>query len=260
MSSKPGPGEALREIIELTRQAGEVAGRWCGRVTPTAKADGSMATEADLETEQFIVEHLGQLYPEDALCSEESLGYSQVGTGRFWSIDPVDGTHNFIAGLPLWAVSVGLIEGGRPALGVVHSPPLGVTFAAEAGKGAWRNGERLAPPSAEPVSSTDLVGVTTELGWHVLGIPHRNRALGTAALHACWVISGVFRAALFSNWALWDLAAALCLATETQVEVRWPDGTLLENLEGMEASVYQGLAVMAPAGLAETLVQGLRQD
>ncbi len=260
MSSNQEPNEALTEIIELTRQAGEIAQRWQGRVTALRKADGSMATEADLETEQFIVQHLQQLYPEDAICSEESLGQSWVGTGRLWSVDPIDGTHNFIAGLGLWAVSVGLIEGGRTVLGVVHSPPLELTFAAAAGEGAWLNGEPLSPPSAEPVSSTDLVGVTTDLSWRALEIPHKNRNLGTAALHACWVISGVFRAALLSNWALWDLAAALCLAAETKVEVRWPDGTLLEDLSEMDPSSYQGLVVMAPQGLGEALTRKIRTE
>jgi myo-inositol-1(or 4)-monophosphatase len=211
-----------------------------------------------LATEEFLKQHLGRLFPGDEICSEESPEQRRMGTGRVWSVDPLDGTHNFIAGLGLWAVSVGLIEAGRPRLGVVCSPPLGVTWAGEQGAGAWRNGELLAPPSGAPVECNDLVAVNTDMPFDLATLPGKKRNTGSAALHACWVVSGVLRAAYFYHWALWDLAGALCLAGETGVEARWEDGRLLEDLSPVGASERQGTLVLAPAGLCARLVGGLR--
>jgi myo-inositol-1(or 4)-monophosphatase len=257
MAATTAPGEALAEVINITERAGEVAAGWFGRVTGTRKSDGSLASEADLATEAFLKERLGQLFPGDEICSEESPEYRCVGAGRVWSLDPLDGTHNFIAGLGLWAVSVGLIEGGQPRLGVVCSPPLGLTWAGERGAGAWRNGEPLAAPSAAPVERNDLVAINTDMPFDLAKLPGKKRNLGSAALHACWVVSGVLRAAYFHNWALWDLAAALTLAGETGVEARWDDGRLLEDLAPVGASERHGTLVLARSGLCERLVAAL---
>jgi myo-inositol-1(or 4)-monophosphatase len=260
MTGNRAPGEALAEVINITQGAGEIAAGWFGRVTGTRKSDGSLATEADLASEAFLKERLGQLFPGDEICSEEAPEHRCIGAGRVWSVDPLDGTHNFVAGLGLWAVSVGLIEAGQPRLGVVYSPPLGLTWAAERGAGAWRNGEPLAAPRAAAIERNDLVAVNTDMPFDLRKLPGKKRNTGSAALHACWVVTGILRAAYFYNWALWDLAGALCLAGETGVEARWQDGRRLEDLSPVGASERQGLLVLAPGGLCEQLVEGLGSE
>lgn len=251
--AKGKPSEVLATVIELTEGAGEVAQRWFGQATGECKSDGTLASKADLATEEFLKEGLSRLFPGDEICSEESPESRLVGSRRVWSLDPLDGTHNFIAGLGVWAVSVGLIEQGRPTLGVVHSPPLKLTVAAARGEGAWRNGEPLAPPSAAPIERNDLVGVNSEMPLVFTTLPGKSRNLGSAALHACLVATGVFRAALFYNWVLWDLAAALCVAGETGLEARWAGGQRLEDLSGLGAADRHGLLVLAPRGVCEGL-------
>lgn len=257
MSTQAAPGETLAEMIAITERAGQVAAHWFGQVTGTRKSDGSLASEADLATEQFLMEQIGRLFPRDEICSEETPEHRCVGSGRVWSLDPVDGTHNFIAGLGVWAVSVGRVDAGVPSLGIIHSPALGLTWAAARGEGAWLNGKRLGPPAAGEVRRNDLVGVNSEMPPGLPRLPGKTRNLGSAALHAGWVLSGVFRAGYFHNWVLWDLAAALCLAAEVGVEARWPGNRLLTDLTDLGASERQGLLVLAPAGLCESLVQGL---
>jgi myo-inositol-1(or 4)-monophosphatase len=254
-----GPSEVLTEVINLTVGAGEVARRWFGQATGERKADGTLASEADVAAEEFLKQGLGRLFPGDEICSEESPQPRPVGRGRVWSLDPLDGTHNFIAGLGMWAVSVGLIEEGRAALGVVHSPPLGLTIAAARGEGAWRNGEPLAPPSAAPIERNDLVAVNSEMPLDFTSLPGKSRNLGSAALHGCLVATGVFRAALFYNWVLWDLAAGLCVAAETGLEARWAGGELLGDLSGLGAAERQGLLVLAPPGVCGSLADLLRE-
>jgi len=247
MTHPEPPGNDLAEVERIAREAGAVVTEWFGQVTADRKADGSLATEADRESEQYILAELGRLYPADRFCGEESPLQCEVGPGRVWSFDPLDGTHNFVAGLGLWAVSIGLIQAGRPTLGVVHAPPLGLTFSAQAGRGAWLNGRRLAPPSARPLRTNDLVAVTSGLPSLELPAPHKTRNLGSAALHACLVASGVLRAALHHRWALWDLAAALCLLEEVGVAALWWDtGEPLGDLTAVHVSQRQGLLATAP--------------
>ncbi|HEY3396902.1 MAG TPA: inositol monophosphatase family protein [Armatimonadota bacterium] len=254
MAAQERQSEVLAEVVQVAHAAGAAAQKWFGRVNPTQKADGSLASEADLEAEAYLMEHLGKLFPGDEICSEETPQHRCVGTGRVWSLDPVDGTHNFIAGLGVWAVSMGLLEHGRPALGVVYSPPLGLTFAAERGAGAWLNDQKLAAVRSHPMERNDLVGINTDMPDWLPRLPGKCRNLGSAALHACWAATGVFRAAFFHNWVLWDVAAALCLAGETGVETYWPDGQVMSSLEDMEVSERQGLLVMAPPALAAPLL------
>ena len=257
MAANDRPGEALAELVEIVERAGAVAADWFGQVTATRKSDGTLASEADLATEAFLMGELGRAYPGDEICSEETPEHRCVGEGRVWSLDPVDGTHNFIAGLGVWAVSVGLIERGQPALGVVCSPPLGLTWAGARGGGAWLNGRRLPCPSAHPVRRNDLVGVNSDMP-RDLPLPGKTRNLGSAALHACWVATGVMRASYFHNWVLWDLAAALCLGRELGIEARWPAEQELTTLTDLGASERQGLLVLAPSGLCADLAQALR--
>ncbi len=259
MPADSAPVEILAQVVETTQRAGAVAAEWFGRVTATRKSDGTLASEADLATEEFLIERLIRLFPEDEICSEETPGHRCVGRGRIWSLDPVDGTHNFIAGLGVWAVSVGLIEDGCPSLGVIHVPPLGLTWAGARGEGVWLNGERLTAPGACAIRPNDLVGVNTEIPCGVGAVPGKKRNLGSAALHAGWVLSGVFRAAYFYHWVLWDLAAAFCLAGELGVEARWPGNQLLADLSDLGVSERQGLLVFAPAGLCEALAGKLSQ-
>ena len=257
MTHEKSPGNDLAEVERIAREAGAVVTEWFGQVTADRKADGSLATEADRESEKYILAELGRLYPADRFCGEESPVQCDVGPGRVWSFDPLDGTHNFVAGLGVWAVSIGLIERGRPTLGVVHAPPLGLTFSAQAGAGAWLNGERLRPPSARPLRTNDLLAVTSEMPPLELHAPHKTRNLGSAALHACLVASGVFRATLLNQWALWDLAAALCLLGEVGVPaVWWGTGEPLRDLTALHVSQRQGLLVTAP----EEVYRELRGD
>ncbi|KTS10386.1 inositol monophosphatase family protein [Microbacterium testaceum] len=118
------------------------------------KADRTHVTEADLATERAIREILDAERPGDAVLGEE---YGTSGdTARRWVIDPIDGTHNYMRGIPIWATLIALSVGEAPVVGVVSQPALGRRWWAATGHGAWTNG-----PSGEPrriqVSAVDDV-------------------------------------------------------------------------------------------------------
>jgi histidinol-phosphatase len=100
-----------------------------------AKPDLTPVTDADRDTEQLLRDRLAQRRPADAIVGEE---FTDTGSAaRRWVLDPIDGTKNFVRGVPVWATLIGLLDGDSPLLGVVSAPALGRRWWAECGGGAW---------------------------------------------------------------------------------------------------------------------------
>ncbi len=152
---------------------------------PTRKADGSWVTEADLAAEAAIRERLAGARPGDDVLGEEG-GHTAAGGGparpgaRTWVIDPIDSTHSYMVGIPLWATLVGLRVDGRPVVGVCHVPALGETYEAADGAGARMNSEpiavREAPLDEAVVTSSGLRSMTS----------HGRFGLYRRLAEACW--------------------------------------------------------------------------
>lgn len=121
-----------------------------GHSQPDLKADGSLITACDRWSDLTLVEGLAELFPGEGVLSEE--GRQQVpDTPAYWVVDPLDGTTNFAAGIPYWAISMARFEAGVPVLSILDVPPLRQRIVAIRGRGAWRNGKPIPPP---PCSST----------------------------------------------------------------------------------------------------------
>ena len=128
-------------------------------VVAMQKDDGSTVTAADLASQDALCRRLSALEPvpiiaEEMTPSEQQAAWDQGG--RLWCIDPLDGTRNFSCGIPFFAVSVALLEGGRPVMGIVYDPIADEAFYAVRGAGAWLNHRPLevprhAPPLAQAV-------------------------------------------------------------------------------------------------------------
>src|SRR5256885_2766728 len=115
----------------------------------THKDDKTPVTEADLASERVIVDMLTQAFPDIPVVSEETVpeaGFAEPAA-RFWVVDPLDGTKEFVARNGEFAVLIGLVENGRPVLGVVHGPAIGITYVAHGPGTAMRrrNGGDFAP-------------------------------------------------------------------------------------------------------------------
>jgi histidinol-phosphatase len=129
--------------IDITRRAGQLALRYFETVlTIEWKGDQSPVTVADRETEQALRSQLQQAFPGDGFLGEE-FGDTPGTTGYRWILDPIDGTRSFVRGVPLWAVLVGLEYRGEMIAGIVDAPPLGHTYHALRGQGAYRNDRRI---------------------------------------------------------------------------------------------------------------------
>ncbi len=195
-----------------------------GHMASDVKADGSLITACDRWSDATLVEGLASLYPEEGVLSEE--GRKLVpSTPAYWVVDPLDGTTNFAAGIPYWAISLARFEGGVPVVAVLDVPPLRQRIVAIRGHGAWRNGKPLSPPSlqTQPAGCASLcsrsIGVLQKLPNR--RFPGKIRLLGVASLNLVSVAMGQTVAALEATPKIWDLAAAWLVLTELGCPVQW---------------------------------------
>ncbi|NWC11525.1 3'(2'),5'-bisphosphate nucleotidase CysQ [Pseudomonas agarici] len=151
------PHPYLAPVIELARRAGEaILPFWRADVEVMDKADASPVTAADLAAHHLILAGLTALDPSIAVLSEEDADIPQqvrAGWQRWWLVDPLDGTKEFIGGSDEFTVNIALIEQGRVVFGVVSMPTNGRVYFGGAGLGAWRADAGLAP---EPIQVREL--------------------------------------------------------------------------------------------------------
>jgi len=154
--------DLLPVLQSLARQAGEITLKYFQRtdIAVESKSDNSPVTIADRETEQFLRDEIGRLYPGDKVIGEEfGEGPGDAGARR-WIVDPIDGTKSFIHGVPLYGVMIGVEEAGQMVAGAVFIPPLNDMVVAERGKGCWWNGKRA--QVSKTVRLSDALILTTD--------------------------------------------------------------------------------------------------
>ena len=189
------------------------------------KPDQTPVTDADRTAEEIVRAQLGRTRPRDAVIGEE---FPDTGHGpRQWVIDPIDGTKNFVRGVPVWATLIALIDGGEPVLGVVSAPALGRRWWAAVGSGAW-TGKSLSAATRLAVSGVDRLAdaslsYSSLSGWEDAGrfdafleLTHsvwRTRAYGDFWSHVL-VAEGAVDVSCEPELALHDMAALVPIVTE----------------------------------------------
>lgn len=215
------------------------------RVDDTAVSTKSTPTDpvtvADTETETLIREHLARLRPGDAVLGEEEGGSAEVPAGVRWVVDPIDGTVNFLYGIPAYAVSVAAQINGVSVAGAVVDVARGVLYWAWAGGGAWSRGEANELPRRLSVNRTDDVSVALvatgfayaptrraiqgEIFARLLPQVRDVRRMGAAALDLCMVASGAVDAHYEHGLSPWDWAAGSLIAAEAGARIVVPPAT-----------------------------------
>ncbi len=208
----------LAVLTDIVRRAGELAMSFYGRVTPSEKPDKSFVTEADKAVEAFLRTELAKHFPGTEVLGEEVE--QGVTSALVWVVDPIDGTANFVAGIPIWAVSVGLVENGVPILGAVYYPAFGELYLAKQGKGAWLNEQRIFARRNSTVHHDDLLGLSTlSIKRMQVNLPCKVRSLGTAVACFTFVAKGSFIGGVLTDNRVWDIAAGWLIAKEAGAEV-----------------------------------------
>nr|WP_155073915.1 inositol monophosphatase family protein [Streptomyces taklimakanensis] len=209
-------------------------------VAATKTSPVDVVTEMDLASEQLITDFLSEHRPDDGFLGEE--GASIEGTsGVRWIVDPIDGTVNYLYGLPAWAVSIAAEYRGETVVGVVEIPPRGETYHAVSGEGARRNGERVAcrpsPPLERALIGTGFNYVAerrtaqADVARELLPRVRDIRRSGSAAIDLCDVGGGRLDGFYERGLHPWDVAAGDLVAREAGALTggrpgRAPDGDL----------------------------------
>ena len=210
--------------LQLAARAGELLMRSYEQVLRVdRKSKRDVVTEVDYASEHLILEAIREHFPNDAVLAEESGHHERHGSrgnpsGRTWVIDPLDGTVNYANGIPYFCVSIGLVDGERPAVGVVLDPLRDDSFATTADGRATLNGEPIDASDKEVLG--DFVVSLAIIGRGGIGRERRigreiriPRRMGSAALSLAYVGSGRFDAFVQNGGlSLWDVAAAGLIA------------------------------------------------
>jgi myo-inositol-1(or 4)-monophosphatase len=232
----PDRGRLLELALRAAREASEIVRRGVRETSAELKGAGDYVTEIDLASERAITRILTESEPDIPVVGEEEGGHTAE---RYWSVDPLDGTTNFVHGFPLVGVSVALVEEGRPVVGVVDAPFLWETYAAARGAGAnlLRNGSQdrrldvsgRAPPEAVvatgfPFRHKERLPRYLPAFERCLERFEDLRRPGAASLDLAWVASGVFDGFFELGLSAWDVAAGALLIEEAGGTVSDWDG------------------------------------
>lgn len=250
-----------QEELSLAVKAASEAGRlirdkiYRHQVTETKSCLSDLVTEVDREAEGCIVKLLKQHFPDHAIIGEEQQGNSVGAPGGTltWYVDPLDGTTNFVFGIPFCAVSIALADQGMPVLGVVHDPLRDETFTAVQGGGAYLNGAPIVVDTTIATLERSLLvtgypgNIANRPRMHqvnykqVLDCCNNLRALGSAALELAYVAGG--RLTGFWEVALrpWDVAAGMVLVQEASGSVSDLAGQPLPLAETVDIAATNGL-------------------
>jgi myo-inositol-1(or 4)-monophosphatase len=235
------PNTLLKLAVETALEAGELIRDRRDAVTTMAVSATKttftdVVTESDTAAEALIRDRLRQARPEDAILGEEG-GWSDGGSAVRWLVDPIDGTVNYLYGIPQYAVSIAAQREGDAVAGVVHNPATGETWTATRGGGAFLNGEPIHESGCDRL---ELALVATGFGYdasrrarqaailqQILPSVRDIRRAGAASLDLCSVAMGRVDGYYERGLGPWDLAAGALIAEEA--------GAVVGGLAGAQA-------------------------
>lgn len=259
------PASALMTImINAARKAGRSLARDFGEVEQlqvSLKGPGNFVSAADQKAETIIYEELSRARHGYCFLMEERGFIEGPDKTHVWIVDPLDGTTNFLHGIPIFAVSIALEREGQLVAGLVYNPVTGDVFAAERGKGAYLNDRHRLRVAARSNLDTSVI---------VTGIPHKGRAgherhlrelavimgetagirrTGSAALDLAWVAAGRFDGYWERDIFAWDVAAGIVLVREA--------GGFVTDMTGGQGTLQNGTIVAGNESIHRDLLKRL---
>lgn len=256
----------LSGLLAIANQAADI-GRDLIRTMPagalTSKGDRDMATEVDYAVEKAVRAFLSDRVPSIAILGEEE-GVSGTEGRLLWALDPVDGTANFAHDMPLCAFQLGLIQDGRPVLGVIDLPLLNSRFSGAEGMGAFADGHRLAVRKTDQLAEAIVtigdysvgdgsaeknemrLAVTAGLAASV----QRVRMFGSAAIDLAWLAAGKLDAVITLANNPWDMAPGVIIAREA--------GAVVTDVSGATHTQESATTVATVPGVSSEVLALLR--
>jgi myo-inositol-1(or 4)-monophosphatase len=212
--------------LKLAHEAGAILLRHFGRIKNVRQKahPSSVVCEADLASESHIVRGIRSRFPNDNIIAEES-GYTAGSSEVTWVIDPLDGTSNFVAGIPWFGVQIGVLKGATAVFAVIYLPTEKAVYHAEFGHGAYKNGKRMFV-----TRETRLKNVLCGFGFDATAGRTRSRANAALLMRVaggvrntratnslidfCYTIEGHFGGCINLNCKIWDIVPVSLLLPE----------------------------------------------
>lgn len=251
----------IKDILEIAGIAGEIIREGFGKnfQIQYKTNEKNLVTEIDKKSEKEIMDFISKKYPTHNILTEES-GEHKKDSEYLWVIDPIDGTTNFAHGLPIFAVSIGVMKKDEIVAGVVYDVMQNIFYSAEKGSGAFANDKKI------NVSDNDRIG----LGVLVTGFPYdvadnpdkaferfesltkqarAVRRLGSAAIDFCYVARGVFDGFWEVSLQPWDLCAGKLLVEEA--------GGIVTDFYGKEINIFTPQILASNKKIHQQMIDGL---
>jgi myo-inositol-1(or 4)-monophosphatase len=257
----------LNVMIKAAHKAGRTLKRDFGEVEHlqvSLKGPGNFVTAADRRAEEILCAELSAARPGYGFVGEEGGRREGTDETHTWIVDPLDGTSNFLHGIPHFAISIGLEREGGIVAGLVYNPINDELFTAERGKGAFLNNQRLRVAARKRLGDAVVACGLPHLGRGDLALGNRElaavqpkvaglRRFGAASLDLAWVAAGRFDAYWERALSPWDIAAGLILVREAggfvtdlaQADAPWISGDVVAGNEAMHRELLRLLNAAA---------------
>lgn len=264
------PASALMNVmVAAARKAGRGLARDFGEVEQlqvSVKGPANFVSAADHRAEETVFRELNKARPGYGFLMEERGEVAGIDKSHRWIVDPLDGTTNFLHGIPLFAISIGLERDGELVAGVIYNPAIDELFMAEKGKGSFLAGKG-------PFDRRLRIAARKDIGDAVVatGIPHRGRPdhdqflneaeaamqmvagirrTGSAAIDLAWTAAGRFDAYWEHNIKPWDMAAGIVIVREA--------GGTVTDLSGGDAMLEKGAVLAGNTPIHKSLIKVLQ--
>ncbi len=242
------------KLLEIIKEAGELFKEgYISSKEVTFKAKKDLVTKYDVAIEDFLKEKFSLAFPEFTIIAEESDN-TNIEFNDSIIIDPIDGTTNFVNGVPHTCISVGVYKNQKPFIGIVYNPILEQLYTASIGEGAFLNGEKIIVsddnnlqtslistgfPYTSGTCEADLNDVVKKMK-NILPASQDIRRLGSAALDLCYVASGIYEGFYEMNLKAWDVSAGMIILSEA--------GGKVTNIDGDNYTLFKSKYIVVSNG------------
>ena len=253
--------ELTRFAMETVRQAGAEALRYYGNGDPSVKFDAELVTEAELRLVDLFRSRLESTFPGhgvfgDALPRED---YVHGEKGYLWIYDALDGVANYQAGIPIWGISLALLENFWPVFGVFYMPVTKDIFFAQAGQKAYWGSEIMQIPEPAGIDNESLLLTYSRFHNHYRStFPGKIRNLGSTGAHICYVARGRAEGALLAHVSYQDLAAAQIILEAAGGKICTLEGSDFHLSDFLEKQRIEGHLLAAAPGAHQPIRSYIR--
>ncbi len=252
----------IEVLKEVAKEAGKLLLEYRGKFerVESKTISSDVVSEADYESQKLITSKLSKSFPNVRVVGEESYSGEEIDSGEVFLVDPLDGSLNYVHGLPFYSVSIAYLRDGKVISGVVYLPETGEMFYAELGKGSYLNGERLKAGEDEFEKALIVTGWPYDrdgIRWTYRAIEKVNervqeiRILGSCAAELSYLAAGRISGYFEIGLSPWDIAAGYLIATEA--------GAVVTSFSTDGMDLKKGEVVAGPESFHRELLSILRE-